>query len=68
MSALLTACASAPIAVQTCPQLPPLVLEYRERNWQGEMQSFLEGSLPIPPNYNLPSNNVKLNTMPPEMR
>jgi hypothetical protein len=68
MSALLTACATAPTVVQTCPQLPPLVLEYRERNYQAEMDHFLQGSLPMPPNYNLPSNNVKLNTMPPEMR
>ena len=64
---LLTGCASAP-KVASCPQIPPLVLDVPGRNWQGQMESFLRGTLPMPPDYSLPSTNAKLNTMQPEKR
>jgi hypothetical protein len=50
---LLTACASARIApppkAVPCPVPPALVVERVERNWQGEMESFLQGTVPTQP-------------------
>ena len=68
---LLTACASAPRPVQileVCPQVPMLELDAPERDWLGEMRTFLSGTLPTPPDYRLPSTSVKLSTKPSETR
>lgn len=58
---LLASCASAPIVQPPAPlpEIPPLVLELPERNWQEEMQNFLRGTLPMQLDYKLPSKPVK---------
>lgn len=56
MSALLLGCATGPRPVQVtqvCPKVPPLVLDVPERDWQGQMQDFLRGTLPMQPDYSL---------------
>lgn len=63
---LLTACASAPTPVQVmevCPRVPPLELDAPVRDWQGQMRLFLQGTLPTPPDYSLPSTSARLPTM-----
>lgn len=53
---LLTACGTAPKNVQVlevCPKPPILELDVPERDWQGQMQSFLRGTLPMQPDYTL---------------
>lgn len=65
-SALLTACATAPRPVQVlqvCPKAPPLVLDAPVRDWQGQMRRFLQGTVPMPPDYSLPSKSAKLPTI-----
>ena len=55
---LLTACATAPKPVQVmevCPRVPLLELDAPERDWQGQMQLFLQGLLPTQPGLKLPS-------------
>ncbi len=42
---LLSGCATAP---RVCPEIPPLALEVTDRDFQGEMESFLSGTLPPP--------------------
>lgn len=66
ISVLLTACASAPKPVQVlevCPIPPMLELDAPGRDWLGQMQNFLQGTLPMQPAYNLPSSSAKLPTM-----
>ena len=58
MSALLLGCASAPKPVQilqVCPRIPALELDVPDRDWLGQMQLFLQGTLPMQPDYSLPS-------------
>jgi len=65
MLLILTGCASGPKNVQVmevCPKVPPLELDVPERDFQGEMRSFLSGTLPTPPDYSLPLSTVKLPT------
>ena len=56
---LLTACATAPKpevrVIQVCPRVPLLELDAPERDWQGQMQLFLQGLLPTQPGLKLPS-------------
>lgn len=55
-SALLLGCATAqkPVQIlQVCPKAPPLVLDAPERDWQGQMENFLAGMLPMQPDYSL---------------
>ena len=56
---LLTACATAPKpevrVIQVCPRVPLLELDAPERDWQGQMQLFLQGLLPTHPGLKLPS-------------
>jgi hypothetical protein len=35
--------------LEVCPKVPPLVLDVPERDFLGEMQSFLQGTLPTQP-------------------
>jgi hypothetical protein len=49
--------------LQVCPKAPPLVLDAPARDWQGQMQLFLQGSLPMPPDYSLHSTPAKLPTI-----
>lgn len=66
VTGFLQACATAPSAppvVQTCPTVPPLVLDAPGRNWLGQMQSFLSGTLPTQSGYSLHSPPAKLPTM-----
>jgi hypothetical protein len=66
---LLTACATAPNAPPTvCPQIPLLEVDAPARDWQGEMQNFLQGIVTMPPDYNLPTKPALGLTMPREMR
>lgn len=61
-------CAGAPKPVQVlqvCPTPPPLALDAPARDWLGQMESFLQGMLPMPPDYKLHSGSVRLNTTPP---
>ena len=46
LTLLLSACASAPSVVQTCPALPALAPLQPEPSFQERMQSFLQGKLP----------------------
>jgi hypothetical protein len=47
------------------PPVPPdLALEPPVRNWQKEMESFLQGTLPTPPVSKQPSTNASNNTTP----
>ncbi len=60
---ILSGCATAPSPVQVlevCPKVPPLELDVPARDWQGQMRSFLQGTLPMPPDYSLHSTNAKL--------
>ena len=60
---LLTACASAPRPVQILevrPQVPMLELDAPERDWLGEMRTFLSGTLPTQPDYSLHSMPARL--------
>ena len=55
---LLTGCATAQRPVQVmevCPVVPMLELDAPERDWQGQMQLFLQGLLPMQPDYSLRS-------------
>lgn len=64
---LLTGCETVPKEPPPLPPrlvVPPLVLEYPERNWQEEMQLFLRGTVPTPLDYKLPSKPVKPGTSP----
>lgn len=65
----LSACATAPRpepkAPTDCPRLPMLELDAPDRDWQGEMRSFLQGTLPTPPDYRLHSEPVRLPTTRP---
>lgn len=55
LTLLLQSCSTAP-AVPSKPSSPielaPLSLPVPERDWQGRMQSFLQGNLPPPLNNN----------------
>lgn len=58
---ILSGCATAPRSAQVlevCPKVPPLELDAPERDWLGQMRNFLSGSLPMRPDYNLPSINA----------
>lgn len=46
LTLLLSACASAPSVVQTCPVLPALAPLQPEPSLQERMQNFLQGKLP----------------------
>ena len=62
---LLTACAtgrSAPPKMVPCPIPPDLAVEQPARNWQGEMRSFLQGTVPMPPEQARHSNNASTST------
>ena len=37
------------MAMQPCPKLPSLTVSVPERDFLGEMQSFLQGTLPMQP-------------------
>lgn len=66
MPLILSGCATAPRPVQVmevCPKAPLLELDAPDRDWQGEMQLFLSGTLPTPPDYRLHSQPAKLPTM-----
>ena len=56
---LLTGCATAPKpevrVMEVCPRVPLLELDAPERDWQGQMQLFLQGLLPTQPGLKLPS-------------
>ena len=63
---LLTACASAPRPVQVmevCPKVPVLELDAPARDWLGQMQLFLSGTLPMQPDYSLHSTPARLPMM-----
>ena len=65
---LLTACATAPRPASpplTCPRLPELQLDVPARDWLGEMQNFLSGSLRTQPDYSLPSTSAGQGIKPP---
>ena len=64
-SALLMGCASAPKPVlqRECPKVPPLELVVPERDWQGAMESFLHGTLPMQPDYSLTSKPASTPTI-----
>ena len=68
MLILLTACATAPKpapVLEACPRIPPLVLpDAPERDWLGQMQLFLQGSLPTQPGLRLPSTPASPPTGP----
>lgn len=49
--------------MEVCPRAPPLELDVPARDWQGEMQNFLQGILPTPPDYSLHSTPPRLPTM-----
>lgn len=42
---------------------PALVSDAPARDWQGQMRDFLQGSLPMQPDYKLPLKNAKLPTI-----
>ena len=49
---LCASCAAVPKPVQVlevCSKPPMLELDAPERDWLGQMRSFLSGSLPMPP-------------------
>ena len=63
MTGLLLGCATGqkPVPVlEVCPRVPPLELDVPARDWQGQMASFLAGTLPMPPDYRLDSTPAKL--------
>ena len=63
---LLTGCATAPRPVQVmevCPRVPHLELDAPERDWQWEMRLFLQGLLPMQPDYSLRSMPASSPTM-----
>lgn len=66
---LLTACATAPRPASpllTCPRLPDLQLQdVPARDWLGQMRDFLSGSLPMQPDYSLPSTSAGQGIKPP---
>jgi hypothetical protein len=70
MPLLLTACATGPSAppMVVCPWVPALELDLPPdalaRSFTERMQRWLSGSLETPTAYELPSGNVRLNTMP----
>jgi hypothetical protein len=65
---LLTASATGQIApppkAVPCPVPPALVVEQPERNWLGQMENFLQGTLPTQPGLKLPSTNASSSTKP----
>ena len=64
-SVLLLGCAAGPRPVQVtqvCHKVPPLVLDVPERDWQGQMENFLAGTLPMQPDYSLLSAPALQNT------
>lgn len=70
MPLLLAACATGPSAppMVVCPRVPALVLDLPPdalaRTFTERMRLWLSGSLETPTGYELPSGNVRLNTMP----
>ena len=64
-SALLLGCASAPKPAppRECPKVPSLELAVPERDWQGTMESFLRGTLPMQPDYSLTSKPASAPTI-----
>ena len=71
MTGLLLGCATGPKPVQVlevCPKVPPLELNLpsgaMDHDFIGTMQGLLQGRLPLPPSYKLPSENIKLRTTP----
>jgi hypothetical protein len=64
---LLVSCAtgkSVPPKQVPCPVPPNLAVERLERNWLGEMESFLQGTLPTQQGSKSPSKPVSNNTKP----
>ena len=60
---LLTGCATGPRPVQVvevCPKVPELELDAPARDWLGQMQLFLSGTLPTQPDYSLHSMPARL--------
>lgn len=68
MPLLLTACAIAPKQepIPVCPKPPAMELDAPERDWQGQMQNFLRGSLGTPPSSKPPSTNAGQGIKPPK--
>ena len=63
---MLSGCATGPKTVQVtevCPTVPPLELDVPERDWLGQMRSFLAGTLLTQPDYSLPSTSVAGSTV-----
>lgn len=42
-----------------CPRLPVMELDAPERDWQGQMQDFLRGTLPMSPDYKRNSTSAE---------
>jgi hypothetical protein len=63
---LLAACTTVPKPVpvlEVCPKVPLLELDAPDRDWLGQMRSFLQGTLVTPVDYSLPSKPAKLPTI-----